>query len=98
MDMLKKALLEYELIGFTGYVPKSMHNMELHIPLKYAKYLWGWPYKFVKRMESENTRVVIVEGNAKLSEGFDTKESLTSILNKYEGYVWTNRIDRTASQ
>lgn len=98
MDMLKKALLEYEMIGFTGYVPKSMHNMELHIPLRYAKYLWGWPYKFVKRMESVNTRVVIVEGNAKLSEGFDTKESLTSIPNKYEGYVWTNRIDRIASQ
>ena len=98
MAMLKKALLEYELIGFTGYIPKSMHNMELHIPIKFARALWGWPYKFNKRMESVNTRVVIVEGDGKLSAGFDTEDSVHSIPRKYEGYVWTNRIDRLGSR
>ena len=93
--MLKKALIEYELTGFLGYVPESMHNMELHIPLKYAKYLWGWPHKFVKRMEAVNTRVVIVRGDGAVSDGFDTKENLELIPDKYDGYVWTNRIDRT---
>ena len=44
-------------------------------------------------MESVNTRVVIVEGNGKWSEGFDTEESLAKIPNGYTGYVWTNRID-----
>ena len=67
--------------------------MEIHIPLMYAKALWGWPNKFVERMESVNTRVVIVEGNGKWSEGFDTEESLTKIPSGYTGYVWTNRID-----
>lgn len=75
-DRMKNALLKYELIGWTGYIPKELHNMELHLPLNYAKYLWGWPNKFVARMESVNTRVVIVEGNGKWSEGFDTKASL----------------------
>ena len=98
MAMMKKALIQYELIGFTGYVPKSMHNMELHLPLKYARALWGWPYKFNKRMEAVNTRVVIVEGDGKLSSGFDTEESVASIPRKYEGYVWTNRIDRLGSR
>ncbi len=93
--MLKKALIEYELTGFLGYVPESMHNMELHIPFKYAKYLWGWPHKFVKRMEAVNTRVVIVRGDGAVSDGFDTKENLELIPDKYDGYVWTNRIDRT---
>lgn len=95
MAMLKKALIEYELIGFLGYIPESMHNMELHIPLKYAKYLWGWPHKFVERMEAVNTRVVIVRGDGAVSDGFDTKENLELIPDKYDGYVWTNRIDRT---
>lgn len=98
MAMLKKALIDYELVGFLGYVPKSMHNMELHIPLKYAKFLWGWPHKFVKRMEAVNTRVVIVQGSGRVSEGFDTIESLDSIPDKYDGFVWTNRIDRTRSE
>jgi glycerophosphoryl diester phosphodiesterase len=94
MAMMKSALLKYELIGFTGYIPKELHNMELHLPLNYARFLWGWPNKFVKRMESVNTRVVIVAGNGKRSEGFDTEESLQSVPRGYSGYIWTNRIDR----
>ena len=93
-DMMKSALLKYVLIGFTDYIPKELHNMELHLPLKYARFLWGWPVKFVRRMESVNTRVVIVAGDGKWSEGFDTLESLEDIPKGYSGYVWTNRIDR----
>lgn len=94
MSMMKSALLKYELIGFTGYIPKELHNMELHIPQKYAKFLWGWPNKFVKRMESVNTRVVLVAGDGKWSEGFDTVESLQLIPKGYSDYIWTNRIDK----
>lgn len=93
MKLLKEALIKYELLGWSGYIPKELHNMEIHIPLMYAKYLWGWPNKFVDRMESVNTRVVIVEGNGKWSEGFDTVESLQKIPKGYNGYVWTNKID-----
>ncbi len=92
--MMKSALLKYELFGFTGYIPKELHNMELHLPLKYAKFLWGWPNKFIKRMESVNTRVVIVAGDGKWSQGFDTVESLQTIPKGYNGYIWTNRIDK----
>lgn len=91
---LKEALIKYELLGWTGYIPDEIKNMEIHIPLKYAKFLWGWPNKFVERMDSVNTKVVIVEGNGKWSEGFDTKESLENIPEGYSGYVWTNRIDK----
>ncbi|MGL4791775.1 MAG: glycerophosphodiester phosphodiesterase family protein, partial [Anaerotignaceae bacterium] len=91
--LLKKALLKYELLGWTGYIPKEIKNMELHIPIKYAKFLWGWPHKFVDRMDSVNTNIVIVDGNGKWSEGFDTLKSLDKIPKGYSGYVWTNRID-----
>lgn len=93
VKLIKNALIKYELLGWTGYIPEEMHNMEILIPLKWAKYLWGWPHKFVERMESVNTRVVIVEGNGKWSEGFDTIESVEKIPKGFSGYVWTNRID-----
>lgn len=93
-ETMKKALLKYELMGFTGYIPDEIHNMEIHIPLIYAKFLWGWPNKFIQRMESVNTRVVIVEGKGKLSEGFDTLESMKKVPKSYNGYIWTNRIDK----
>lgn len=94
LKTMKDALIKYELIGFTGYIPKELHNMELHIPLVFAKFLWGWPNKFIERMESVNTRVVIVEGKGKWSEGFDDLESLKKVPKGYNGYIWTNRIDR----
>lgn len=91
---LKSALLQYELLGWTGYIPQEIQNMELHIPLRYAKFLWGWPTKFVERMASVNTKVVLVAGSGKWSEGFDTLQSLDAIPSGYTGYVWTNRIDK----
>lgn len=91
---LMNALIRYELLGWTGYIPEEIKNMELHIPLTYAKFLWGWPTKFVDRMESVNTRVVIVAGNGKWSEGFDNADMLKSIPEGFAGYVWTNRIDK----
>jgi glycerophosphoryl diester phosphodiesterase len=98
IEYLKKALIKYELLGWAGYIPKEMHNMQIHIPLAYAKYLWGWPHKFVDRMESVNTRVIIVEGNGKWSEGFDTVELVEKIPKGFRGYVWTNRIDRISNK
>jgi glycerophosphoryl diester phosphodiesterase len=92
--LIKKAIIEYELIGWTGYIPKSMRNAELHMPIEYAKYLWGWPYIFIKRMDSVNTRMVIVTKKGQWSGGFDTVEEINTIPVNYEGCIWTERIDK----
>ena len=88
-----KALVKYELFGWTGYIPQEIRNTDLRIPLTYAKFLWGWPYKFMERMEKTGTRVEITAGGSGLSEGFDTVESLKSAPKKFPGFIWTNRID-----
>lgn len=93
---LKRCLLPYLAIGWTGYVPAACENTQLHIPEKYAPYMWGYPTKFVKRMENANTRVILVAGNGGWSEGFDAKEDLDRIPDNYSGGIWTNRIDRIA--
>ncbi|MBW4083361.1 hypothetical protein [Paenibacillus sp. S150] len=67
--------------------------MELHLPQRYARLLWGWPHKFIERMKSVNTRVVLVAGDGEGLEGFDTKESPGIIPYRYTGYVRTNTID-----
>ena len=89
-----KALIQYELMGFTGYIPESMKNTEIRIPLKYAKLLWGWPNKFMERMASVNTHIELTGGSGSLSEGFDTLESLKAIPDGFDGYVWTNKINK----
>ena len=104
-NSLITALVKYELMAWSGYIPEEMKNTELRIPLSYAKFLWCWPYKFMERMEKAGTRVEITAGGSGLSEGFDTVESLksapkndtiesvSSVPKDFSGFIWTNRIN-----
>ena len=88
---LKKAFITYELVGWTGYIPKSMRETQLQLPFIYAKLLWGWPNKFLNRMDAVNTRVILVDGDGGWSEGFDSDSDLERIPKGFNGFVWTNR-------
>ncbi|MDQ0215897.1 glycerophosphoryl diester phosphodiesterase [Oikeobacillus pervagus] len=93
MATLKSCLLPYLGIGWTGMIPSACENTQLHIPEKYAPLLWGFPNKFLNRMESVNTRVILVAGDGGWSEGFDQKQDLKRLPENYTGGIWTNRID-----
>ncbi|MED3574904.1 glycerophosphodiester phosphodiesterase family protein [Cytobacillus praedii] len=90
---LKSCLLPYLTVGWTGHIPSSCKNTQLHIPEKYAAFLWGYPNKFLNRMDQVNTRVILVAGDGGWSEGFDTEQDLERLPEKYNGGIWTNRID-----
>ncbi|MCP1144619.1 glycerophosphodiester phosphodiesterase family protein [Lysinibacillus endophyticus] len=95
-ETLKSCLLSYMAVGWTGYVPASCKNTQLHIPEKYTPLMWGYPSKFLKRMEKVDTRVILVAGKGNWSEGFDQEQDLERIPQKYTGGIWTNRIDLIA--
>lgn len=96
MSTLKSCLIPYELIGWTGYVPSACEGKQVHIPEKFASLLWGWPNKFLNRMEKADTRVILVAGDGGWSEGFDHENDLKRLPSNYSGGIWTNRIDRIA--
>jgi glycerophosphoryl diester phosphodiesterase len=94
---MKSCLLPYLSIGWAGYVPQACENTQLHIPEKIAPWLWGWPNKFLNRMEQVNTRVIIVGGDGSdFSSGFDTPADIKRLPTEYSGWIWTNRIDKIA--
>lgn len=95
-ETLKSCLLSYELLSWTGYIPQSCKNTLIHLPEEYASYLWGFPHKFINRLEDVNTRVILVAGDGGWSEGFDQKSDLERLPKSYRGGIWTNRIDRIA--
>ena len=90
---MKSCLLPYLTVGWTGYIPAACENTQLHIPEKFAPFMWGFPSKFLTRMEDVNTRVILVAGDGGWSEGFDKKQDLKRLPQKYNGGIWTNRID-----
>ncbi|WP_221565364.1 glycerophosphodiester phosphodiesterase family protein [Alkalihalobacillus sp. TS-13] len=93
---LKSCLIPYIAVGWTGHVPKACHQTQVHIPEKIAPWLWGWPDKFLNRLEAVDTRVIVVAGDGSWSEGFDTVEDLERLPEGYSGGIWTNRIDKIA--
>ncbi len=90
---MKKALILYMLVGWTGYVPSSMRGTFICLPERYARFLWGWPHRFVKRMKDVGSCFVLVAGDGEWFEGYDTIESLRELPLDYKGGIWTNRID-----
>jgi glycerophosphoryl diester phosphodiesterase len=92
--MLVRATLSYFALGWSGYVPAACRGTELRLPLRFAPLFWGWPHRLVERMGSVGTRVVLVAGNGRWSEGFDSEESWSAIPDGFAGVIWTNRIDR----
>jgi glycerophosphoryl diester phosphodiesterase len=93
---MKDALLRYMLIGWTGYIPETIQHTEIILPLNYARFLWGWPQRFVERMKKVDTRVIVVAGDGRWSEGFDTVSDLEQLPKNFTGGIWTNRIDLIA--
>ncbi len=97
-ETMKSCLLPYIAIGWSGYVPAACEETQLHLPEKIAPWLWGWPDKFLNRMEKSGTRTIVVGGSGDFSHGFDTIEDLKRLPANYSGGIWTNRIDVIAPE
>jgi glycerophosphoryl diester phosphodiesterase len=93
---LKSCLGWYIALGWTSYVPSTCDGAQVHIPDKIGPWLWGWPHKFVDRMESHGVRVVVVKGSLGFSDGFDSPEDVRDLPEGFAGVIWTNRIDEVA--
>ncbi|OYD06480.1 glycerophosphodiester phosphodiesterase family protein [Paludifilum halophilum] len=93
---MKSCLLPYIAIGWTGAVPEACEQTQLHLPAQIAPWIWGWPDRFLNRMDRAGTRVIVVRYVDGFSGGFDTAEDLKRLPSDFIGGIWTNRIDRVA--
>lgn len=91
-----RAFIPYLLVGWTGYIPAGMKNAFFYLPLRYTRFLWGWPHRLVDRMKDADSIFVVVNGQGQWSEAFDTAADLKQIPSGYSGGIWTERIDRIA--
>ena len=75
---LKRCLIRYFLLGWSGYVPADCERSLLLVPANYAPWLWGWPNRFLNRMDRHRTAVFVIgrhEGED-FSNGIDRAEDL----------------------
>ena len=96
-NQIKWCLQNYMLTGWTGHISKWCRNTTVLVPVNYAGFLWGWPNLFVRRMESANTKVVLLGPMLDFGQvgtpGLDTKSQFAEIPDSWPGGIWTNRPD-----
>lgn len=95
--VLRRCLIKYFGIGWTGYVPAACENRMLMIPKNIAPWLWGWPTKFEKRMH-RNGSVAFLLGDYNgegYSTGFNNPDEFEEFLSssKFSGGIWTDHAD-----
>ncbi len=92
----RKCLVQYLMLGWTGFVPSPCRNTKVVVPANFAFLLWGWPYRFAERMRQAGSEIILF-GPVALDEtgttGIDSLSQLSLVPEHFDGYVWTNRID-----
>ncbi|HTN97178.1 MAG TPA: glycerophosphodiester phosphodiesterase family protein [Nordella sp.] len=99
-ESLKDCLYPYIAYGWTGLLPGACHDTALLVPINIAPWLWGWPNRFLDRMEDADTRVFAL-GPLRKSDGtagIDSLEELDQLPKGYSGGIWTNEIGLIAGK
>lgn len=87
----------YLALGWTGHVPEACRGTMVFVPQDWAWLLWGWPNRFLARMQGAGTEVYIAgdlqtEGRVSL-HGLDDPARLARLPKHWRGGVSTDRIE-----
>jgi glycerophosphoryl diester phosphodiesterase len=95
---IKSCLIRYIFYGWTGIVPRACANAMVLVPINVGPWLWGWPDRFLHRMEAANSDVFVLGPyrGGEFSTGIDTPELFERLPANYSGGIWTNEIETIA--
>jgi glycerophosphoryl diester phosphodiesterase len=97
-NSLRSCLLSYISYGWTGVVPGACQNTVVFVPINVAPWLWGWPDRFLRRMENAGSSVFVIGAyhGGDFSSGIDTREDVSRLPRGFTGGVMTNEIEAIA--
>jgi glycerophosphoryl diester phosphodiesterase len=92
---VEACLLRYAVVGWTGYLPQTCRDTVIGVPRDRAGWLWGWPHRFVARMQGAGTDVFVLGARRgpDASTGIDTVDALRSLGPDFAGGIGTDRIE-----
>lgn len=91
----KQCLIRYELLGWSGYVPKACRRSMVFVPEDQAWLVWGWPNRFLARLQSVGSETFVagpVTQRMGLA-GLDAAAQVARLPKNWKGGVSTERID-----
>jgi glycerophosphoryl diester phosphodiesterase len=92
----ERCLKGYLLTGWFGRIPDECSRSMVIVPGDYARLLWGWPYRFVRRMNAVGSEVYVggrMDLRLKSVEGLDTPEQFERLPSGWRAGIFTDRIE-----
>jgi glycerophosphoryl diester phosphodiesterase len=87
----------YMLTGWYGRVDDSCRNSIIFVPSNFGWVAWGWPNRFLERMQGAGSEVIIVDairfGETPDVGGIDNDAALHAVPAGWRGGVATDRIE-----
>ncbi|MER9564799.1 glycerophosphodiester phosphodiesterase family protein [Mesorhizobium sp. M0571] len=92
---LTRCILRYAALGWSGYVPDACRQGTLLVPVNVANWMWGWPDRFLDRMDSVGSRVYLLGPyfGGDFSQGLDDPASIDQLPDDYSGGISTDALD-----
>lgn len=90
---LIRCTVRYLAIGWTGHVPEACRDGMIAVPLNRRYALWGWPNRFIARMNGADVGMLALDAKGAGFIRIDTAAGLSRLPPGYNGYVWTDRIE-----
>jgi glycerophosphoryl diester phosphodiesterase len=94
LDRMKACSLGYLKWGWAGHVAEACRGGTIAVPVNYRRLAWGWPNRFLARMASAGTRVIIsgemIDGKA--PPGLARPDQIDAIPPRFRGYLWVEDI------
>ena len=92
-----RCLSGYLASGWMGYVPKACNDGVVMIPITQSAFVWGWPYRFLERMQRHHAEVMLIGRIDGLSGAnfsrLDTAEEVRRLPRGFNGSIWTDHIE-----
>ncbi|HYG27168.1 MAG TPA: glycerophosphodiester phosphodiesterase family protein [Caulobacteraceae bacterium] len=92
----KACLKGYVLTGWYGHVPAACRNSLVMAPSDLGWLLWGWPDRFLGRMQRHGAEVFIggrTDFELQTIEGFDDPAAIHTLPKGWRGGVMTDRVE-----
>jgi glycerophosphoryl diester phosphodiesterase len=86
----------YLLTGWSGHVPESCRNTIIFVPGGWGSFFWGWPNRFLARMQAVDTEVWLggqPDFKTKSLNAIDDLRTFRRVPKGWRGGVDTDRIE-----
>ena len=92
---ITNCLVRYIAYGWSGIVPETCANSVIFLPTNVRPWIWGWPNRFMDRVESKGSSVIVMGplGGPDFPAGLDAPEDVLGLPKDFNGGIWTNEVE-----